>query len=739
MAIVIATTLVIISTLWREGLRFQVKSLNNLAISLSEETSRAFQAIELVQTGIADALRNAGVTSPEALAGAMSPRSAHDQLRARISGLPFIDALSLMDNKGHVLVTTRVWPAPPVDNNDRLYFQILESGPPGMTYLTEPMTGRISHLPNIFLGRRIDAPDGQFLGVLLTALDRFYLEATLSHLDLGPGGLIALVRTDGTVLASAPPLSPAAGTASGAAQHGRQRIAAALAALPPGGGRLSAGILDDHERLSVVRHIKAGVPVSVIVSDTTEAVEATLLRMLLPIVVAALLFCLLIGLAAIFVARHLRDQRELTAFERHMARTDPLTGLPNRLRLTEQIDHLLTHERDTPFALLFLDLDSFKVINDTLGHDVGNTLLQAVARRLTETLQADGLLARLGGDEFAIVRKGIREKQGARDLATAVVAAIGAPHLVDRHRLAIGCSVGITISPRDGDSVLSLLKNADLALYAAKSEGRGAIREFSDRIAQAAKARQELQFELDEAWRLHQFHLVYQPIFDAATRRLAGFEALLRWQHPVRGQVSPADFIPVVEETGLIMPIGAWVLEEACRAAMSWPDHLFISINLSPVQFRDGKVTEQVLAALARTGLPSRRLELEITESVLLNEGATVHSALDALRREGITIALDDFGTGYSSLSYLHNLPIGRIKVDRLFVQGAGSSPSNRAILHAVLGLSHALSLTSTAEGIETEEQVSLMKLEGCTHLQAFLLGRPASAEAALRLACAAA
>ena len=373
-------------------------------------------------------------------------------------------------------------------------------------------------------------------------------------------------------------------------------------------------------------------------------------------------------------------------------------------------------------------------MNDTLGHPIGDALLRRVAERLVKAARRDDLVARLGGDEFAIVQVGAGQPEAAEALAGRLVDLVGRAYVVDGHMLNIGCSVGVALAPEDGDDPDTLLKNADLALYRAKADGRGVFRFFKPDMDAKMQARRSLELDLRRALALKEFDLAYQPQVSAHDGRVTGFEALLRWRHPERGQISPADFIPLAEEIGLINPIGEWVLRSACAEAARWPSDVSLAVNLSPVQFRGAKLASVVTNALAQSGLPAERLELEITEGALLDNTDTVLNMLNTLRSLGVRISMDDFGTGYSSLSYLQKFPFTKIKIDQSFVRSMDESPDCSAIVRAVIALGRSLGMKTTAEGVETEAQRDRIRAEGCTEIQGYLTGRPMTAEAAAAL-----
>ena len=411
----------------------------------------------------------------------------------------------------------------------------------------------------------------------------------------------------------------------------------------------------------------------------------------------------------------------------HMARHDALTNLPNRTLFREQLDQALRLVKHSDqLAVLCLDLDHFKEINDSLGHPVGDALLKEVARRLGECVAENDTVARLGGDEFAIVQfcKDC-DPTVASLLASHIVETIGAPYEIAGHQLVIGVSIGISLAPEDGKNPDDLLKKADLALYRAKADGRSTYRFFETGMDARAQARRILELDLRMALQRNEFEVHYQPIRDLAGDRIVAFEALARWKHSQRGLISPLNFIPLAEETGLIVPLGEVVLRKACTDAAGWSQDVCVAVNLSPVQFKNPNLVSSVKAALEESGLPARRLELEITESVLLQNSAATLAVLHELRAFGVRISLDDFGTGYSSLSYLRSFPFDKIKIDRSFVSDLATREDSMAIVRAVTGLGKSLGIVTTAEGVETDAQFDLLRREGCTQAQGFLFSRP--------------
>ncbi|SFS12645.1 EAL domain-containing protein [Sphingomonas jatrophae] len=418
-----------------------------------------------------------------------------------------------------------------------------------------------------------------------------------------------------------------------------------------------------------------------------------------------------------------RAQAEIT----RLALFDGLTGLANRQRMRSTLDQALAHSRLSyrATALMLLDLDRFKAVNDTLGHQTGDALLQQVATRLQRCVGEAGLVGRLGGDEFQVLLSGDVGRDRLTALAGTIIEALSQAYLLSGSSISIGCSIGIAVAPHDGDDSDVLIRNADLALYAAKADGRGVHRFYRPEMLAGAQSRRQLEDDLRVALREDQLYVAYQPVVSLKQGRIAGYEALLRWNHPERGLVSPAEFIPVAEDCGLIEALGEWVLRTAVAEAANWPAGVRVAVNVSPIQFANPALPALVTSALAAAGLPSDRLELEITESVFLNDGAASEEMFRRLKSLGVRLALDDFGTGYSSLGYLRTAPFDKIKIDQSFVRGAAEPGSrNAAIIQAIVTLADTLGMETTAEGVELQDEIELIRKLGCSHIQGYVYGR---------------
>lgn len=416
------------------------------------------------------------------------------------------------------------------------------------------------------------------------------------------------------------------------------------------------------------------------------------------------------------------ERRQAEAQIMHMARHDALTDLPNRALFREKMEQALA--QNEKFAVHFIDLDRFKAVNDTLGHPVGDALLCAVTKRVQMAVRGADTVARLGGDEFAIIQVGAKPTD-AGELAVRLIELMSEPFEMLGNQIVVGCSVGIAMAPTDGKDPDQLLRNSDMALYRAKSEGRGSYHFFEPEMDAQMQARHALEIDLRKAMTAREFEVHYQPIVDLAKDKYIGFEALARWNHPRHGMVAPDDFIPIAEEIGLIVPFGDWVLKQACQDATNWPSDITVAVNLSAAQFRSPTLVYSIATALATSGLSPTRLELEITETVLLQHDQTILSTLHQIKDLGVRISMDDFGTGYSSLSYLRSFPFDKIKIDRSFTKELGRRDDCTAIIRAVTRLGSSLGMTTIAEGVETQAQLEILRAEGCDQVQGFLFSPP--------------
>jgi diguanylate cyclase (GGDEF)-like protein len=483
---------------------------------------------------------------------------------------------------------------------------------------------------------------------------------------------------------------------------------------------ISAGSLSDASGRMILSEIGNSQAKDIITTDSSAASGRSV----------AWTFQPMAGGGTVVLVEDITERKNAEARISRLARYDELTALPNRVNFRDEIERLLaiSHSAERLSALLFVDLDQFKQVNDTLGHPCGDQLLCAVADRLREMLRPEDFVARFGGDEFVVFQQNILSDEDAASLARRIVDRLSERYKIDNHLVEIGASVGIAMTSPAGISADTLLKNADMALYRAKADGRGTFCFFRDEMAQTVEARRILELDLRKALAHEEFELFYQPLVNLKSGRIATCEALLRWNHPVRGTVSPIDIIPVAEDMGLIVDLGRWILRKACMECMKWPEGVSVAVNFSPQQFHQRDVLSEVRYALEVSGLPAHRLEIEITESSLLRNTQLTHDVLSQLHMIGVRISLDDFGTGYSSLSYLHNFPLQKVKIDRSFLEGIDSDRP-LTLLRGVARLSADLGMSVVVEGIETNEQLELISVDGTvSEAQGYLFSRPVPA-----------
>lgn len=611
--------------------------------------------------------------------------------------------------------------------SDREYFRFHANSTSDELYISAPMVGRTTGRLIFQLTRRLTAPDGSFGGVILASIDIIQLERFYSSIDIGPGGVVSLLGLDGIIRARSghDPLAKEFVGQSVA----RAKVFALYGQSPTGSYWNSQNSTRQFEGVSrlISYQVVEGFPLIAVVGQAESDIFRQSKLMAHKYYLIALVLTAIVLVAIGIGAAQRRAETQIV----YMARHDSLTGIANRAVLLEKMQEALAlmRRRGDTFSIFMLDLDLFKTINDSLGHPVGDELLKVAAARLSACVGEADTVARLGGDEFAIlVATEGNQRETAIAMANKLLEAVAAPCDLDGHHLEMRTSIGIALAPEHGTEVDELMKNADLALYKAKSEGRDTYRFFEDAMGTEARARRVLQVGLRGALTNDEFELHYHPIVDVKTGEIASVEALIRWRHPQRGIIAPGEFIPLAEETGLINPIGEWVLRKACGDAVNWPPHIKVSVNLSPVQFRMTNPIEIVSNALIDSGLPPGRLELEITESVLMQGNAENVATLHQLRSMGISVVLDDFGTGYSSLSYLRMFPFDKIKIDRSFVNELSKNADCASIVSAVAGLGRSLQVATVAEGIETEDQLMLVRAAGCTYAQGFLFGRPCAA-----------
>ena len=844
-AAIVAGTAIMVDNLRDRALFDSERELKNTALILAEQIDRTFQAVDLVQISVIERIQSLGITSSDDYARRISSKDIHEMLKTSTSGLVQIYAISVVNADGRLLNFSRFWPVPDISVADREFFLALKSDPKLTSFVSLPARNRTDRAWTMFLTRKVTGPHGEFLGLVLGAIELSYFEKLFKTVSLRQGSSITLFRSDGALLTRFPQVQSVIGKTfkssvnavgdgnSGTVRFvgqigGKDRLLAAhrLAHFPivlsvavdtaaalaiwqketdvlVGAGGLAAltvavmillivrqlahahtlsmlslalekqrldtalnnmsqGLImfDSAERVVVCNDlyiqmyglsreiVKPGCSFVELLRYRTDAGEfvhhdleqyrADLVAAMARGEVMSSILETADGREILItnspmsaggrVATHtdITERRRIEAKIAYMAQYDALTDLPNRVKLYERLRQMLARpKRGDHVAVFCLDLDRFKDVNDAHGHPVGDLLLQSVAGRLRQCIRDADMVARLGGDEFAIVQAGASQPTDATSLASRLIEVIGAPYEIGGRQVAIELSIGIALVPNDGRDPEQLLKNADLALYRAKSDGRGLYRFFEPEMDARMQARRALEIDLCKAIANNEFELFYQPLVDMRTERVTGFEALIRWHHPERGMIPPLDFIGIAEETGLIGPIGDWVLRRACAEAATWPSDVKIAVNLSPLQFKNKGLLRSVVSALAASGLSPNRLELEITESVLLQDGDTTLAMLHELRELGVRISMDDFGTGYSSLSYLRKFPFDKIKIDQTFIFDMSDHSDSLAIVRAVIAMGNGLGIATAAEGVETAEQFKQLKLEGCTEVQGYLFSPP--------------
>jgi diguanylate cyclase (GGDEF)-like protein len=647
--------------------------------------------------------------------------------------------LAVIGADGFTIATTA--DGPPLYIGDREHFLAQVDVSSDKLFISKPVLGRASGKWSIQFSRRVRRPDGGFGGIIVISIDPNFVEKFYQTIDLGSQGSVILRNLDGVILAE----RGVSGNNLGrqvTPQVYRDALARAAAGHYWGGGAI-----DGTNRLVAYR-VSKNFPLIFTVGRADDDIFKGYQRNRIMYFAAAVIITFLVLIAIAVGIRHqtrlhrVRDnlrRSEAQARERahelelksreivHIAHHDMLTGLANRILLHDHIDQAFARlwRHQESFAILCLDLDRFKIANDTLGHKAGDVLLQQVAGRLRQCVRDVDTVARVGGDEFVVLQANVELPADVTQLANRILRAVSEPYDVSGNPVVISASIGIAIAPSNGASRDKLLSHADLALYRAKSNGRNDFSFFDIEMEQAAVKRSNLELELRTALARDAFELWYQPWVNIITGRIVGCEALLRWRHPVRGLLAPMEFIPIAEETGLIGRLGDWVLRRACQDAASWPQDIKLAVNLSAAQFIGGNLYGTILNALADSGLEAKRLELEITETLIVDDYEGTRETLSQLRCHGISIALDDFGTGYSSLTHLRQLLFNRIKIDKSFVAEMTTSADCAAIVSAVIALGDRLGVSITAEGIETADQLAILRAAGCTEAQGFLFSKP--------------
>lgn len=846
-AAIVVSTAIIVGNFRNRALAGSERELKNTALILAEQFDRSFQAIDLVQDSVTTKVRSLGIVSSEDLGRKMSGLDVNVLFKASISGLAQLDAIALLDANGKLINYSHDWPIPAVNNGDRDYFKALKSNAQLESFVSAPILNRVNGRWTVYLARKLSTPNGEFIGVILGAIDLSYFEKIFGAIELGDDSSITLFRSDGILLARYPRLETVVG----------KSFKFSVSALGNGnsGTIRFIGQLDGKDRL-LAAHKLAHYPLLISVTAATNAVLADWKTQTDVLLGVGGLAALTVAVMILLIVRELSRSRRLAADDlrrtkifldtviesvplpilvkttnknrfilinkaseellgrrrdeiigktpleafgeeradivlagdkrallsdqptfigdhriptprgvrviyskkvpipgndgkpeylltviddvterkqteqriAHMAHHDALTGLPNRAQLVEKLETALAAlpSRGGFLAVHFIDLDHFKDVNDTLGHDGGDFLLKTVAERLRAVTRVDDLAGRLGGDEFVVVQSGISCKDDAQNFARRLTSAVTAPMIFREQEIVATISVGVALAPTDGSKPERLLKSADLAVYKAKGAGRNCIKFFRSEMDAELQDRLELEKIIRNAVLHDRFELHYQPIFEMSDRGLIGFEALIRLPREDGTLIPPLVFIPVAEDIRLIDKIGAWVLREACRTAAAWPERLTVAVNLSPAQFLAGSVSEIVAAALKEAGLAAHRLELEITETLLLGNSETIMAELNKLKTMGVAIVMDDFGIGYSSLSYLWRFPFDKIKIDRSFMHGFdGSGRDAATVVKTIIALGRELNMRVTVEGVETATQAAFLDKVDGDQVQGFYFGRP--------------
>ena len=850
-ASIVAGTAITVWSFRERALSNCTRELENTVLLLARHFDRELSDFESVQKDVVRRMDALHIDSPDAFRRQWSSQEFHANLEAVVGVLSDSAGINVFDADGRLINSSHAWPVRPVSIGDRSYFKIFASDPQSPMVLLSPVRSRFTGRWTTVIAFKVVGPDGQFLGVVSRGIPLGDFESFFESLALGRDATIAMMHSDGTLLARYPHAE---------AMIGRNLQAWTPPLMPAGEDHASMRLIspvDGEDRLASTRALSR-FPLSFIATTTVATALSDWRAQTEELIIAAGLAALALGATLLLIVRklskqhqnserrlalekerldtavnnmtqglllydadarvvlcnqrylelyhlspdavrpgfHFRDLIELrkqtgsfsgdvdafcstvlrnvaekrgtqnilqTADGRsvlivnqplanggwvatqediteriraekqiaHLAHYDALTDLPNRTLFRQHLGRELERtKRGEQLAVLYIDIDEFKDVNDSLGHPVGDELLRAVASGLRGCIRETDFVARLGGDEFAVIQSGVTQPGDVLELVGRIYQSLRQPRDCLGHLVATDASIGIAMAPNDGDDLDQLLKNADLAMYGAKADGRRTYRFFEPAMDARVKARRMLELDLRQAIADGAFELHYQPLVNLRSNEVVGCEALLRWNHPVRGMVSPAEFIPIAEDTGLICQLGDWVLATACEEATGWPSGVRVAVNVSPVQFRSPAFELKVAKALATTGLPAARLELEITEAVLIRDDEAALATLRHLSALGVRIALDDFGTGYSSLSYLQRFPFDKIKIDRCFIDAIAESEGSSAIVQAVIGIAMARNMTTTAEGVETEQQKDMLRSLGCTEMQGFLFSRAQPAAA---------
>lgn len=721
-------------TIWQlrtDAIGAAISESGNIATVLAAQLSRSVQAIDAVLLEIEQSSKSRDIDTFGDFHAEFGRREFQESLIKYRARLPQVFNIAIADKNGQIVASTIAWPAPNFNVADRDYFLDARTRTDGELSSSIPINSRIDGRRNIVFARRLESSNGNFAGVVFVSVDTRYFEDIYGAVQSVHSLLFTLLNPDGTILFRHPIDPDSAGKQLSDKSGWLNSVSKGDA-----GFRVLAQA-DGNIRFVSVRRVP-GYPLFVNISVTESTALATWRRRAAAIGFGSsvlLLFSIYLLTAITRQVRSLKDSKAALARKsrelEHMACYDALTGLANRTLFMEKVNAALARLRRVggEFSVLMLDLDRFKTVNDSLGHPTGDVLLKEVARRLQKIIRDVDSVARFGGDEFIVLQAPEQDlKHGVTVLAERILRAINEPYDLDGRKITLETSIGITLAPPDGGDADTLIKNADLALYKAKSEGRNRYCFFEAAMEAKARERRELEDDMRKAITRNEFELHYQTIVDLERQEYAAAEALVRWRHPQQGLIPPDRFISLAEESGLIVPLGQWILRQACADAAAWPPHLKVAVNLSAAQFKQGNILNVLRSALKETGLPPQRLELEITETVLLERNEENLAVLHQFRTLGVLIVLDDFGTGYSSMRYLQMFPFDRIKIDQTFIKNMTNHDTGAAIVCAIAGLGRMLDITTVAEGVETVEQLVLLRAAGCQLAQGYLFSHPVPA-----------
>jgi diguanylate cyclase (GGDEF)-like protein len=724
----------VVWTIWQlrtDAIGAAIAESGNIATVLAGQLSRSLQAVDAVLLEIDQSSKSRDIDTLADFHAEFDRREFREALLTYRARLPQVFNIAIADKNGQIVVSTIGWPAPNFNVADRDYFINARTRTDGQLSSSIPINSRIDGRRNIVFARRLESSKGNFAGIVLVSVDTRYFEDIYGAVQSVHSLLFTLLNPDGIILFRHPIDPESAGKQLSDKSGWLESISKS------GAGFRVVAQADGNVRFVSVRRVP-GYPLFVNIS-IAESTALTIWRRRAAAIgfgsSVLLLFSIYLLAAIARQVRFLSDSKAALAHKsrelEHMACYDALTELANRTLFMAKVNAALARLRRMggEFSVLMLDLDRFKTVNDSLGHPAGDALLKEVARRLQKITRDVDSVARFGGDEFVVLQAPERDcRHGVTVLADRILRAINEPYDLDGRKITLETSIGITLAPQDAGDADTLIKNADLALYKAKSAGRNRYCFFEAAMESQARERRELEDDMRKAITRNEFELHYQTIVDLERREYVAAEALVRWRHPQHGLVPPDRFIPLAEESGLIVPLGEWILRQACADAAAWPPHLKVAVNLSAAQFRQGNILNGLRSTLQESGLPPHRLELEITETVLLERNEENLAILRQIRSLGVSIVLDDFGTGYSSMRYLQMFPFDQIKIDQSFIQNMANHDTGGAIVCAIAGLGRMLDIATVAEGVETVEQLVFLRAAGCQLAQGYLFSRPVPA-----------